>query len=37
LSSVEDDHTGLILLLVESKIECFIWEEEACHIEIHNK
>ena len=34
LSSVEDDHTGLILFLVGSQIEWFIGEEEACHIEI---
>ena len=34
LSSVEDDHTGLLLLLVGSQIEAFIGEEEACHIEI---
>jgi len=37
LSNVEDDHTGLILFLVGSQIECFIGEEEACHIEILKK
>ena len=35
--SAEDDHTGLILVLVESQIECFVGEEEACHIEILKK
>ena len=30
----EDDHAGIILFLVGSQIECFIGEEEACHIEI---
>ena len=32
LSSVEDDHTGLILLLVGSQFDAFIGEEEACEI-----
>jgi len=37
LSSVEDDHTGLIIFLVGSQIECCIGEEEACHIETLKK
>ena len=37
LSSVEDDHTGLLLLLVVSQIDAFIGDEEACHIEILKK
>ena len=37
LSSIEDDHTGLSLLLVGSQIEGFIVEEEASHTEISKK
>ena len=37
LSSVEDDYTELSLASVESQIEDFIGEEEACHIEILQK
>ena len=37
LYSAEDDHTGLSLDLVESIIECFIGEDEGCHIEILKK
>ena len=37
LYSVEDDYTGLSLASVESQIEGFIGEEEACHIEILKK
>jgi len=37
LYSAEDDHTGLILVLVESQIECFIGEEEACYVEMLKK
>ena len=34
LYSVEDSHTGLSQVSVESEIEVFIRDEEACHIEI---
>ena len=37
LYSVEDDYTGLRLVSVESQIEGFIGEEEACHIETLKK
>ena len=37
LTSAKDDHTGLLLLLVEYIIECFIGEEGACHIDILKK
>ena len=37
LSSVGDDHTGVILLLVGSQIDAFIGQEEACHIDILEK
>ena len=37
LSSVEDDYTELSLVSVESQIEGFIGEEEACDIEILRK
>ena len=37
LYSIEYDHTGLSLVEVTSKIERFVGEEEACHIEILKK
>jgi len=37
LRSAEDDHTGLIPLLVGSQFEALCEEDEACHIEIIKK
>ena len=34
LCGAKDDHTGLILVSVESQIECFIGENDTFHIEI---